>query len=256
MKRYDLLVASGNALAQCEAAVWDTATATRCKLQVHYVVSCVASVPGDLVATGSFCDETVCLFHTATGAHAATLEGHTGCVRALAMLPDGRLASGSDDTTVRLWDLSTRVCTAELQHHDGINELAALEGGYLASVCSCSENEDLGPPCSECFKIYLWNTTSGMREALLEGHKGDVGFLAALPQGLLASGSIDTTVRVWNVAARTCVAVLQGHKGAVGRLAALPDGRLASACYGMEDETSASYDTNDVILVWELRPSE
>ena len=78
--------------------------------------------------------------------------------------------------------------------------------------------------------------------ALLEGHTSTVYSLAALPRGLLASGSYDKTVRVWNVAARTCVAVLQGHTGCVHALAAFPDGRLAS---GSEDGE---------IRVWELRP--
>ena len=92
--------------------------------------------------------------------------------------------------------------------------------------------------------IYLWKPTNGAREANLEGHTGRVLSLAALPQGLLASGSYDQTVRVWNVAARTCVAVLQGHTAYVWGLAALPDGRLASG----------SQDKDDVIRVWELRP--
>jgi WD40 repeat protein len=52
--------------------------------------------------------------------------------------------------------------------------------------------------------------------------------LAALPNGLLASGSGDQTVRVWDVGARACVAVLEGHEESVFALAALPDGRLAS----------------------------
>jgi WD40 repeat protein len=132
---------------------------------------------------------------------------------------------------VRLWDLSTRACTAVLQHAKHVSALVALEGGCLASGCYD-------------FNIYLWNTASGAREALLEGHTGMVLSLAALPQGLLASGSEDKTVRMWNVAARTCVAVLQGHTGDVYGLAALPDGRLASG----------SWDKDDVIRVWELRP--
>jgi WD40 repeat protein len=38
-----------------------------------------------------------------TGVCEAVLEGHTSYVSALAVLPDGRLASGSADTTVRVW---------------------------------------------------------------------------------------------------------------------------------------------------------
>jgi WD40 repeat protein len=33
----------------------------------------------------------------------AVLEGHTRAVQALAVLPDGRLASSSYDKTVRVW---------------------------------------------------------------------------------------------------------------------------------------------------------
>jgi WD40 repeat protein len=33
-----------------------------------------------------------------------TLTGHSGYVNALAVLPDGQLASGADDRTIRLWD--------------------------------------------------------------------------------------------------------------------------------------------------------
>ena len=214
------------------AAVWDASTATRiCELKGHTGdVNCVASVPGDLVATGSD-DKTVRIWRAATGAHVATLQGHKGYVYALAMLPDGRLASGSLDRTVRLWDLSTRTCTSVLQHVNAFNALAALEGGCLASGSGDHE-------------IYLWNPTSGAREAVLEGHTGGVLSLAALPQGLLASGSRDGTVRVWNAAARTCVAVLQGHTGWVSGLAALPDGRLASGSVG----------DDGMIRVWELRP--
>jgi WD40 repeat protein len=32
------------------------------------------------------------------------LPGHSGYVKALAVLPDGRLASGADDRTIKLWD--------------------------------------------------------------------------------------------------------------------------------------------------------
>lgn len=55
----------------------------------------------------------VYLFRTA-----AKLSGHSGAVRGLAFSPDGcLLASGSDDTMVRVWDVGSYQCIASLEKH-------------------------------------------------------------------------------------------------------------------------------------------
>ena len=35
---------------------------------------------------------------------AEKIEGHTGPVNTLQVLPDGRIVSGSDDKTIRIWE--------------------------------------------------------------------------------------------------------------------------------------------------------
>ena len=52
----------------------------------------------------------------------------------LSVLEGGRLASGSDDWRIKLWDLDTCACVATFQgHRQPVNCLAVLEGGRLAS---------------------------------------------------------------------------------------------------------------------------
>ncbi|MFH1738775.1 MAG: GTP-binding protein [bacterium] len=54
------------------------------------------------------------------GAELATLAGHTDWVRACAVTPDGRrVVSGSDDQTLKVWDLETGREVATLAGHTG-----------------------------------------------------------------------------------------------------------------------------------------
>ncbi len=68
------------------------------------------------------------------------LEGHTGPVKAVAFHPilsEKRLATGSDDRTIRLWDLETCLEVATLRGHIGaVNDLAfePRSGRRLASA--------------------------------------------------------------------------------------------------------------------------
>jgi WD40 repeat protein len=58
--------------------------------------------------------------------------------------------------------------------------------------------------------------------------------LAVLPDGRLASGGDDRTIKLWDPASGQLQATLEGHSGWVYSLAVLPDGRLAT---GSSDHT-------------------
>ena len=49
-----------------------------------------------------------------------TLKGHKNNVISIIQLNDGRIASGSSDKTIKLWDLNTYQCTQTLQGHENI----------------------------------------------------------------------------------------------------------------------------------------
>jgi formylglycine-generating enzyme required for sulfatase activity len=149
---------------------------------------------------------------------ALALEGHAATVTALAVLPDGRLASGADDATIKLWDPASCQVQATLEGHSGsVNALAVLPDGLLASG-------------ADDRTIKLWDPASGQLQATLEGHYGSVNALAVLPGGRLASGA-DLTIKLWDPASGQLQATLEGHSGWVMALAVLPGGRLASGAF-------------------------
>jgi hypothetical protein len=72
-------------------------------------------------------------------------------------------------------------------------------------------------------------TPPGAETARLEGHSGEITALCVLPDGRLASGSRDKTIRLWDVTRGAETARLEGHSYSVLALCMLPDGRLPRA---------------------------
>src|SRR5258708_405363 len=71
-----------------------------------------------------------------TGQHVFTYNGHSQTVKAIAWSPDGsRLASGGDDVTVQVWEVSTgRLLYTYREHTDSVIAVAwSPDGRYLAS---------------------------------------------------------------------------------------------------------------------------
>ncbi len=145
----------------------------------------------------------------------------------LVALPDARIAFGSSDTTIRLWDPATGTYERVFKgHQGGVRALAVLGDGRLASG-------------SRDKTIRLWDPASGACERVFKGHQAGVNALAILGDGHLASGSSDTTIRLWDPATGTYERVFKGHQGGVWALAVLGDGRLAS---GSRDKTIRLWD--------------
>ena len=83
----------------------------------------------------------------------ATPEAHLGGVHALAFPPDGKtLISGSEDWTVRIWDLATGRPAKTLHHNGRVWSLAVSADGSFLAV-------GLASP----YEVHLWNLETGER---------------------------------------------------------------------------------------------
>ncbi|KKF92239.1 Vegetative incompatibility protein HET-E-1 [Ceratocystis platani] len=160
-----------------------------------------------------------------------TLEGHGGGVKSVVFSDDGqRLASGSEDNTVKIWDATSGACLQTLEGHDH----------YVFSVVFSKDGQRLASGCWD-LTVKIWDATSGACLQTLEGHDDRVMSVVFSTDGQrLASGSRDKTIKIWDATSGACLQTLEGHYDDVTSVVFSSDGqRLAS---GSDDEKVKIWD--------------
>jgi len=119
-----------------------------------------------------------------------TLSGHSSWVNSVTFSPDGQLlASGSGNSTIKLWDMET------------MKELRILKGhsADIRSVAFSPDGQILASGSNDN-TIKLWDVHNWKELRTLEEHSKAVNSVAFSPDGrILASGSDDKTIKLWDV---------------------------------------------------------
>lgn len=142
----------------------------------------------------------------------SSMPGHAEAVVSIGFSPNSlHLASGSGDTTVRLWDLNTETplftCTGHKQ--------------WVLCVVWSPDSKKLASAC-KAGVIIIWDPETGKQKGRsLTGHKKWIHGLSWEPYHQnpecrrLASAGSDGDIRIWDTVLGQCQLVLSSHAAAV-----------------------------------------
>lgn len=206
-------------------------------------------------------DKSVRLWNISTGKLIHVFRGHTGAVMSVSFSPDGgKIISISLDRTVIIWDAMNGKMLWKLNGTYSSRALPTMfsPDGKLFLTCNNASIEIwnaaqrfellntisvpfyIEPPMAfspdsrlivtptvPSEGLQIWDATTGKEVGnKLNGHEGDVTSISFSPDGtLLATSSIDKTIRIWNIADGEKIHVLVGHSSGVTKVSFSPDGK-------------------------------
>lgn len=203
-----------------------------------------------------------------------TWKEHTEAVNSIAITPNAQiLISGSDDKTIKIWNLiSGEVVRTLTEHNDAISSIAISPDGetfasgswdktariwdlktgelkqtlighanLIAALTFTPDGQNL-ITASKDKTIKIWDAKTGQLKNTLSGHKISVLSIAISPNGqILASGDGDGSIKIWNLTTGELIKTLTGHNDGVWSIAITPD-----------NSTLISGSWDKTIKIWQL----
>jgi WD40 repeat protein len=157
--------------------------------------------------------------------------GHSNWIRSVAFSPDGRFAlSGSDDKTLKLWDINAGKEIKTFYGHLTEVRTVALSFDGRFALSGSGDNT-----------LKLWDIKTGKEIRTFSGHSLYLNSVAFSPDGrFVLSGSLDTTMKLWDAATGKEVRTFAGHSEPLNSVAFSPDGRFVLS--GSLDKTMKLWD--------------
>lgn len=99
-----------------------------------------------------------------------------------------QLVTGSDDSTVKLWDIPTETCIQTFSEHKD----------YIRSVVVCEENNNLVLTSSYDHTLKLWDLRA-QKSTMSMNHGHPVESVVMFPNGGVAVSAGSNVMRVWDI---------------------------------------------------------
>lgn len=142
------------------------------------------------------------------------INGHLGWVRCIAMDPVDNewFVTGSNDTTLKVWDLAS-------------GKLKVTLSGHVMSIRDVvvSERHPYMFSASEDKLVKCWDLEKNQAIRDFYGHLSGVHTVDIHPtQDLIVTGGRDSVVKIWDIRSRKAVKTLVGHKAPIQKVKCLP----------------------------------
>lgn len=163
------------------------------------------------------------------------LMAHHNSISVLAYGPDDLLATLSEGSSIRLWNVES-------------GKLIRVISGYsrLIGATAFSRDGTLLFQGDAGGKVRIWDLRKRQYVASIQAHTGPIWVIATHPDGkTLATSGDDRHVRLWNIDTLTRLQSFAGHRGPVFTLAFDRDGSVL-----------ASGGVSHAILLWDTRQVE
>jgi len=148
--------------------------------------------------------------------------GHMNIVKAVCALNAKQFVSGSEDKTLKLWNV------------DSPTAVRTFSGHTDSVTAVCKWTRELFVSGSDDKTLKLWHVDSPTAVKTYTGHTESVTAVCAMKGMHFVSGSRDKTLKLWNLDSSTAVRTFSGHTDSVTAVCALNAKQFVS---GSEDKT-------------------
>lgn len=270
------------------AAIWSTesgAPIQHMTVQGSFINTALFTPDGTgLITADTSRTNTVRLWDFQSGETRRVFGHHTGSVLSLALLPDGKLATGGEDRQVCVWNLATGERLATFTGaQGGVRHLVAVPGSPLliagsedqrVIVWDTNTGNGLHTWMTEPLNSMSWipgsdtiltSTTdllirtvdfrSGLTQRAIEGHTTSVTLAVAFsPDGqYVLSGGVEKSTRLWRRADGSQVRAFAGHPAGTHVAAFSPDGQHVLTTSGSPKWPTQLWRTETGVLEREFR---